>query len=339
MSSIALSALPRAAVAHLQRAFPISFESHRAIKFALVFSAAMHAAEFIVSVFFFHYAAAPYFAPPIATLIDGRESFLYAHSIIRQYGFFVVQLSLVAAFIASEPARYAPFIRALALARLLAAALGLYAYLNDALSLWQLLPPLLVNVGFAVALWRLAPTPQPTMPDALRQEREKKFFGISLSPIAQRRALQLLCVIAGGLWILWGIGSTALWELGVANISRDSAMEMNLLQAMQANHIVRNQQGVMLFSIGLLTAMTARDPFAYVKIIDFVLAQQAINAFSAGVELAFGAIQPPQFFVVFSVQAVTFALFYAMRPTAADAPRGDAMPDNATMESHRCDAA
>lgn len=333
MSSLALSALPRAAVAHLQRAFPISLESHRAIKVALLFSAAMHAAEFIICVFFFHYAATPYFAPPIATLIDGRESFLYAHSIIRQYGFFVVQLSLVAAFIASEPVRYVPFIRALALARLLTAALGLYAYLNGALSLWQLLPPLIMNAGLSLALWVLAPTPLPATQEALRQAREKKLFGISLSLIAQRRALQFLCVVAGGLWILWGLGSTALWELGVANISSDSAMETNLLQAMQANHVVRNQQGVMLFSIGLLTAMTARDPIAYVKIIDFVLAQQAINALSAGVELGFGAILLPQFLTVFSVQAITFALFYAMRPALADAPLDKDIIDKAAMEN------
>ncbi|PIO49126.1 MAG: hypothetical protein CMR00_00065 [[Chlorobium] sp. 445] len=87
MSSIALSTLPKAAVTRLQKVFPISFELHRPIKVVLLLSAVMHFAEFVISVFFFNYAAAPYFVPPIPTLIDGSDSFLYAHSIIRQYGF------------------------------------------------------------------------------------------------------------------------------------------------------------------------------------------------------------------------------------------------------------
>ncbi|MFN3385506.1 MAG: hypothetical protein ACK42Y_02840 [Candidatus Thermochlorobacter sp.] len=318
MSSLALSALPKAAVTHLQKAFPISFESHRSIKVTLLFSAATHFTEFIICVFFFNYAAAPYFVPPIATPIDGSDSFLYAHSIIRQYGFFVVQLALVAAFLISEPARYTPFIYALALARLLMAALGLYAYTLDALSLWQFLPSLILNVGLAFMLWRLAPASLPLLSrhEALQQWRTQTLLGLSLSPLVRWRTLQLLCIIAGGLWILWGLGSTVLWEIGVANISSDSVTEQNLLQAMQANHVVRNQQGLMLFSIGLITAWAARHPLSYCKIMDFILAQQVINAFSAGVELGFGAILLPQFLTVFSVQVFTFGLFYMLRPNS-----------------------
>lgn len=337
MSSIALSTLPKAAVTRLQKVFPISFELHRPIKVVLLLSAVMHFAEFVVSVFFFNYAAAPYFVPPIPTLIDGSDSFLYAHSIIRQYGFFVVQLALVAAFLISEPARYAPFIHALALARLLMAALGIYAYTLDALSLWQFLPSLILNVGLALMLWRLAPASLPLLSrhEALQPWRTQTLLGLSLSPIVRWRALQFLCIIAGGLWILWGFGSTVLWEIGVANISSDSVTEQNLLQAMQANHVVRNQQGLMLFSIGLITALAAHHPLSYYKIIDFILAQQVINAFSAGVELGFGAILLPQFLTVFSVQVFTFGLFYVLRPNSTHVQDETDTIGEEAMECHR----
>jgi len=106
---------------------------------------------------FFQHTAAPYFVPPVATLMSGNESFLYAHSITRQYGFLVIQLSLVAALFATQPERYAPFIRLLAGARLLMASLGTYSFASGAVTLWQLLPSLTIDIGLAIALWRLAP--------------------------------------------------------------------------------------------------------------------------------------------------------------------------------------
>jgi hypothetical protein len=96
-----------------------------------------------------------------------------------------------------------------------------------------------------------------------------------------------ICVIAGVLWILWGLGSTVFWEIGVANISSDSTAERYLLESMQVNAIVRNQQGIVLIAIGAITVFAARNPMAYSKVIDFIIAQQIINAMSAAVELGF----------------------------------------------------
>jgi hypothetical protein len=100
-----------------------------------------------------------------------------------------------------------------------------------------------------------------------------------------------------------------------------------MLESMQANAIVRNQQGIVLIAIGAITAFAARNPAAYSKVIDFIIAQQLINAISAAVELGFGTILLGQFFTVFSVQVVTLLLFASLKFRTSDAPK----PDSAVM--------
>ncbi len=329
MSSAVLAVLPKLVTNRLHALFSLSFTSHKSIKLVLLCSAFVHFAEFVWCALFFQHTAAPYFVPPVATLISGNESFLYAHSITRQYGFLVIQLSLVAALFATHPERYAPFIRLLAGARLLMASLGTYSFANGTITLWQLLPSLTIDISLAIALWRLAPKAEKPLSaqETLRTLNTKSFFGLSLSPLMQWRALQFICVIAGVLWILWGLGSTVFWEIGVANISSDSTAERYLLESMQANAIVRNEQGIVLIAIGAMTAFAALNPIAYSKVIDFVIAQQIINAISAAVELGFGTILLGQFFTVFSVQAVTLLLFASLKFRTSDAPK----PDSAAM--------
>jgi hypothetical protein len=241
----------------------------------------------------------------------------------------VIQLSLVAALFATQPERYAPCIRLLAGARLLMASLGTYSFANGTITLWQLLPSLTIDISLAIALWRLAPKAEKTLPtqEILPTLNTKSFFRFSLSPLMQWRALQVLCVIAGVLWILWGLGSTVFWEIGVANISSDSTAERYLLESMQVNAIVRNQQGIVLIAIGAITAFAALNPLAYSKVIDFIIAQQIINAMSAAVELGFGTILLGQFFTVFSVQLVTLLPFANLKFRTSDAPK----PDDAVM--------
>ncbi len=314
----------------------VSFTSHKPIKVVLLISALLHGIEFLICTFGFEYGATFHFSTPVATRIGGEESLRYAHSIIRQYGFFVVQLALVALWVAREPVQYAPFIRVLALARVLMAALSMSVALEQTLSVWQWLPALMIDVGIASALWILTPkSPSlPTMAEDLKHLEAKKVVGLSITPLVQWRALQLLCLIAGTLWILWGLGSTILWEIGVANISSDQTMEQELLQAMQANHVVRNQQGVMLMSIGIITAMAAKNPLSYRYIIEFAIAQQVINAFSALVELSFGAILLTQFLTVVSVQVITFVLFYGLN--ALTQSRGEMLPQEVMVEKKVC---
>ncbi len=329
MSSAVLAVLPKLVTSRLHALFALSLASHKAVKLALLCSAFFHFAEFVWCALFFQHTAAPYFVPPVATLMGGNESFLYAHSITRQYGFLVIQLSLVAALFATQPERCAPFIRLLAGARLLMASLGTYTFTNGAITLWQLLPSLTIDISLAIALWRLAPKAEQTLSatELLPTLNTKSFFGLSLSPLMQWRALQFLCVIAGILWILWGLGSTVFWEIGVANISSDSTAERYLLESMQANAIVRNEQGIVLIAIGAITAFAALNPIAYSKVIDFIIAQQVINAISAAVELGFGTILLGQFFTVFSVQVVTLLLFASLKFRTSDAPK----PDSAVM--------
>jgi hypothetical protein len=333
MSSAVLSVLPKLVTNRLHALFALSFASHKSIKLVLLCSALVHFAEFVWCALFFQHTAAPYFAPPIATLMNGDESFLYAHSITRQYGFLVIQLSLVTALFATQPERYAPCIRLLAGARLLMASLGTYSFANGTITLWQLLPSLTIDISLAIALWRLAPTAEKPLSaqEILPTLNTKSFFRFSLSPLMQWRALQFICVIAGVLWILWGLGSTVFWEIGVANISSDSTAERYLLESMQANAIVRNQQGIVLIAIGAITAFAARNPMAYSKVIDFIIAQQIINAISAAVELGFGTILLGQFFTVFSVQVVTLLLFASLKFSVGDEPKPDSvmMPDTA----------
>jgi len=91
--------------------------------------------------------------------------------------------------------------------------------------------------------------------------------------------------------------------------------------------IGRNQQGIVLIAIGAITAFAALNPLAYSKVIDFIIAQQIINAISAAVELGFGTILLGQFFTVFSVQLVTLLLFANLKFRTSDAPK----PDSAVM--------
>jgi hypothetical protein len=267
--------------------------------------------------------------------MNGDESFLYAHSITRQYGFLVIQLSLVAALFATHPERYAPCIRLLAGARVLMASLGIYSLVNGSITLLQLLPALLIDVSLAIALWRLAPKAEKPLSaqEILPTLNTKSFFRFSLSPIVQWRALQFICVIAGVLWILWGLGSTLFWEIGVANISSDSTAERYLLESMQVNAIVRNQQGIVLIAIGAITAFAALNPAAYSKVIDFIIAQQIINAISAAVELGFGTILLGQFFTVFSVQVVTLLLFASLKFTVGDKTKTDIVVMQSIVEA------
>jgi hypothetical protein len=218
MSSAVLSVLPKLVTNRLHALFVLSFASHKSIKLVLLCSAFFHFAEFVWCALFFQHTAAPYFVPPVATLMSGDESFLYAHSITRQYGFLVIQLSLVAALFATHPERYAPCIRLLAGARVLMASLGTYSFANGTITLWQLLPSLTIDISLAIALWRLAPKAEKTLSaqEILPTLNTKSFFRFSLSPLMQWRALQFLCAIAGILWILWGLGSTVFWEIGVA---------------------------------------------------------------------------------------------------------------------------
>jgi len=309
-------ALPKVASSIFRSAF--SMTSHRSVKLLLGTSVLLHLAEFFICSFFFTQASAPFFVAPTATLIDGKESFLYAYSITRQYGFFTVQLSLLALFAATNPPLYQHAVRILALARLAMAGFGLYAFAQGNLTLFQLMPSFLSNVGLAALLLRHCPTERLplTVVQDLNGVSDKYTLGIKLTPSVQRRLLQALCIIAGGLWMLWGLGSTVFWEIGVANISSDRAAELNLLNAMQANHIVRNQQGLLLFSIGAATALGAYFPMSHVRLLEFVMAQQVINATSAVVELMFGAIFLPQFLTVFSAQVVTYLVVYMLYPTA-----------------------
>jgi hypothetical protein len=335
MSSAVLAVLPKLVTNRLHALFALSFASHKAVKLALLCSAFFHFAEFVWCMLFFQHTAAPYFVPPIATLMNGDESFLYAHSITRQYGFLVIQLSLVAALFATQPERYVPFIRLLAGARLLMASLGTYSFANGSITLLQLLPALLIDVSLAIALWRLAPKAEKPLPtqEILPTLNTKSFFRFSLSPLMQWRALQFICVIAGVLWILWGLGSTLFWEIGVANISSDSTAERYLLESMQVNAIVRNQQGIVLIAIGAITAFAALNPAAYSKVIDFIIAQQIINAISAAVELGFGTILLGQFFTVFSVQVVTLLLFASLKFTVGDKTKTDIVVMQSIVEA------
>ncbi len=309
------SVLPKAAT-FFRELFVFSPRANRAVRTLLLISAALHALEFAVCLIFFAQISTPFFAPPIPTLINSEESFLYAHSIIRQYGFFVIQLSLLAVFAATEPVRYRNLIRVLALTRLLMAGLGFYVFTQGELTLAQIIPACAIDIALAALLLRYAPTEilTHTKEAELASLSEKKFFGIALSPSLQRLSIQIMCLVAGVLWVLWGLGSTVFWEIGVANISSDGTAEMNLLNAMQANHIVRNQQGVMLFGIGLATMLGAYFSLSHLRILEFVMAQQIINALSAMIELLFGSILFPQFLTVFSVQAITFLLFYGLYP-------------------------
>ncbi|MDW8018654.1 MAG: hypothetical protein RMI34_01080 [Chloroherpetonaceae bacterium] len=313
MSSANLSFPSRAVARKFYQSLTVSLAIHKPVTLTLFVSAAVRFVEFIICVCFFAHTASPYFVAPIPTLLNGEESFLYAHSIIRQYGFFAGQLAVLTIFIASHPARYRPFISLLALSHLLVAGLGVYVYLTQHLLLAQLLPSLCLNVLIAGALWRWQPEPQP-LPNNLDEMALCTIFGFSLPAQWQQGSLRLLCLIAGGLWVLWGLGSTVFWEIGTAQISSDRTMAQNLLAAMQANSVVRNQQGMMLLSIGLITAWAARHPFAYQKIIDFVMVQQVINALSAVVELWFGAIIWSQFLTVFSAQVLTLTLFWILYP-------------------------
>jgi hypothetical protein len=99
MSSAVLSVLPKLVTSRLHALFALSLASHKSIKLVLLCSALFHFTEFVWCALFFQHTAAPYFVPPVATLMSGNESFLYAHSITRQYGFLVIQLSLVAALL------------------------------------------------------------------------------------------------------------------------------------------------------------------------------------------------------------------------------------------------
>ncbi len=279
-------------------------------------SALLHLAEFFICSFFFTQVSAPFFVAPVATPIDGKESFLYAYSITRQYGFFTVQLSLLALFAATNPPLYQHAIRILALAHSAMAGYGLYAFMQGNLTLFQLMPSFLGNAALAALLLRHCPHERIplTVVQDLNGISDKYALGLKLTPSVQRRLLQAVCLTAGTLWMLWGIGSTVFWEIGVANISSDKVAEMNLLNAMQANHIVRNQQGILLFSIGAATALGAYFPISHVRILEFVMAQQVINATSAVVELMFGAIFLPQFLTVFSAQVVAYLIVYVLYP-------------------------
>ena len=99
------------------------------------------------------------------------------------------------------------------------------------------------------------------------------------------------------------------------------------MESMQANAIVRNEQGIVLIAIGAITAFAALNPAAYSKVIDFIIAQQIINAISAAVELGFGTILLGQFFTVFSVQLVTLLLFASLKFSVGEKPK----PDNVMM--------
>jgi hypothetical protein len=250
--------------------------------------------------------------------VQGAE-FQYAHSIIRQYGFFVIQLSLTALLFATNPVLYQNFIRAFAAARLAMAALSGYAFATSSISFMHFFPVFVWEIGMAILLFVLAPNQKNTLSReaerrALSGANPVSVFGIVLAPKWQYLALQWLCAIAGGLWILWALGSTVFWEIGAANISSEKAVEMNLINAMRLNNIVRCEQGVMLFGIGLLTLMTAQHPIYHRQMLLFIMAQQIINASNAALELAFGAILPPQFLTVFSVQVITLILFYVLYP-------------------------
>lgn len=313
------SVLPKAVASLLREVFLMN--THKAIKLLLVISALFHASEFFFCNIFFAQFSTPFFLSPVATLtLEGKESFLYAYSITRQYGFFAVQLALLALFAATNPTLYQHVIRLLALTRCAMAGLGIYVFAQGVLTPVQLIPSLLCNLVLAFALFRFTPTERAArrLDDELALLSTKQIFGITLSSILQWRLLQTMCLVAGGLWMLWGLGSTVFWEIGVANISSNQAAEMNLLNAMQANFVVRNQQGIMLFGIGAITALAAYFPVAHTRLLEFVMAQQVINALSAVVELAFGAILLPQFFTVFAVQVATLILFYALYPKATE---------------------
>jgi hypothetical protein len=314
------SALPKAAVSIFRQAF--SLDAHRNVKLWLIVSATLHVAEFLVCNFFFAQFSTPFFVAPVAAPLNGSESFLYAHSITRQYGFFAIQLAALALFVASNPPLYQHATAILALARGAMAGFGLYAFAQGDLTLAQLAPSFLMNASLAVMLFRNLPRERATfaIDEELKFLTDKFVFGVRLAPMFQFRSLQALCIIAGALWMLWGLGSSVFWEIGVANISSDRAAELNLLNAMQANHIVRNQQGALLFVIGAATALAAYFPISHHRLLEFVMAQQIINALSAVLELMLDVILLPQFLTVFGVQAATFLLFYALysKPTTQE---------------------
>lgn len=314
MSSANLSLLSKTAAQDLRQTFAITSATHKPIKLTLLASALVHFAEFVICAVFFSHTAAPYFVPPVPTPLNGESSFLYAHSIIRQYGFFALELALFAVLIASHPLCYRPFTILLALSHLMMAGLGAYTVAVGSITSMQFLPAFGLNLMLAWALWHWQPERAVETETHVRSVPCKTVLGLRLSEQWQQRALQVLLLITGGFWILWGLGSTLFWEIGTANISSDRTMEQNLLLAMQANALVRNQQGMMLLSIGLITAWAAWQPLAYRKVIAFVIVQQVINAASAVVELWFGAIVWSQFLTVFSVQVLTLLLFSALYP-------------------------
>ncbi|MDX2128206.1 MAG: hypothetical protein SFU91_04140 [Chloroherpetonaceae bacterium] len=297
--------------------FSLSFQNDRPIKIVLISAAVVYLIEFIICNLFFAQTSTPFFLPPIPTPSTEGTNFLYAHSITRQYGFFVIQLALTSLLFGTNPVLFQNFIRAFAAVRFTMVVLGVYALVISSISLMHFLPVLIWEAGVAVLLLILCPSQKNNFShetERLALKVQQVAFGIKLAPHFQHIALRVLCAIAGVLWILWALGSTIFWEVGVANISSDKTAEMNLVAAMRLNSIVRCEQGVMLFGIGLLTLLTSQFPVFHRQMLVFIMAQQVINALSAAVELAFGTILFPQFLLVASVQVITFILFFLLYP-------------------------
>jgi hypothetical protein len=296
--------------------FSVSLNHHKTLKAVLLLSAGLYIAEFFISLFFYASTSTPFFLPPIPTETLSGQNFLYAHSIIRQYAFFVLELALATLVIAARPDTYRPFLFLLIFIELLSSAFAAFMGFHGHLVAAQWIPAAGFHISIAALLGIFMPKSVPILStDAERNTLAPlHLFAMTLPPRLHYTILQLSAAIAGGLWILWGLGSTVFWELGVQNISSDKTAELRLIDAMRLNFIVRSEQGLMLIAIGLITLLTAWRPVRWRQMMAFILIQQVLNAISAAVELGFGTILFPQFLTVVGVQAFTFVLFYMLYP-------------------------
>jgi hypothetical protein len=292
--------------------FSVSLNHYKTLKAVLLLSAGFYVAEFFISLFFFGSTSTPFFLPPIPTATLSGQDFLYAHSIIRQYAFFALELALATLVVAAHPDTYRPFLFLLIFIELLSSAFAVFTGVYGHLTAAQWIPVAGVHTVIAVLLVVFMPKPIPVV--SAEHERNTVAPIPFLSPRLHYTILQLSAAVAGGLWILWGLGSTVFWELGVQNISSDKTAELRLIDAMRLNFIVRSEQGLMLIAIGLITLLTAWRPVRWRQMMAFILIQQVLNAISAAVELGFGTILFPQFLTVVGVQAFTFVLFYMLYP-------------------------
>ncbi|MBC8042077.1 MAG: hypothetical protein IAF08_01415 [Rhizobacter sp.] len=295
----------------------LRFDHHGPVKSLLLLAALFHLAEFFICKFFFSQTSGPFFHPPVATAVAGQETFLYAHSIIRQYGTFALQLGLINFIVATNPPKFSRFVRLLVVIELCAAAFAfaqLWRSEVPAVAMWI---TGLWNLMIAAGLWLFAPKETLSLPSPAAERAamgEFNLFGLRISGNVRYLVLKTSLLIVGLTWTLWAFGSTVFWQIGVAGISSTKGVEGDLVRAMGANDIVRNGQGLLLFAIGAVCLLASQRPAHFAAFVWFVMLQQGINFISAVIELSFGSIAWPQFFIVAGGQAAIALYFYLLLP-------------------------